>query len=139
MHFGIETERDENVDECLAAMEWLFPCPSTDLDDTYGGPDRGCSGVSQCCPRIAWRKSIRGTAMSTVSRNDQRTADRPRRRLYRSRRHRVIAGVCGGLAEYLGWSPTRVRVLTLLSFLLPGTQVIIYILLWIFVPNEPRY
>jgi phage shock protein PspC (stress-responsive transcriptional regulator) len=77
--------------------------------------------------------------MSTVSRNDQRTADRPRRRLYRSRRHRVIAGVCGGLAEYLGWSPTRVRVLTLLSFLLPGTQVIIYILLWIFVPNEPRY
>jgi phage shock protein C len=63
---------------------------------------------------------------------------RPRRRLYRSRRHRVIAGVCGGIAEYLGWSPTRVRVLTLLSFLLPGTQVILYILMWIFVPSEPR-
>lgn len=76
--------------------------------------------------------------MSTVSRNDRSTTDRPRR-LYRSRRHRIIAGVCGGIAEYLGWSPTRVRVLTLLSFLLPGTQIIIYILIWIFVPNEPRY
>lgn len=63
---------------------------------------------------------------------------RPRRRLYRSRRHRIIAGVCGGIAEYLGWSPTSVRILTLLSFLLPGTQVVIYILMWIFVPSEPR-
>jgi phage shock protein C len=63
---------------------------------------------------------------------------RPRRRLYRSRRNRVVAGVCGGIAEYLGWTPTRVRVLTLLSFLLPGTQVIVYILMWIFVPSEPR-
>jgi phage shock protein C len=70
-----------------------------------------------------------------IIRNQDR---RPRRRLYRSRRHRIIAGVCGGIAEYLGWSPTRVRVLTLLSFLLPGTQVVIYILMWIFVPSEPR-
>ena len=62
-----------------------------------------------------------------------------RRRLYRSRDHRVIAGVCGGIAEYVGWSPTRVRALTLLSFLLPGTQVIAYIILWIILPNEPRY
>ena len=65
-------------------------------------------------------------------------SQRPRRRLYRSRRNRIVAGVCGGIAEYLGWSPTRVRVLTLLSFLLPGTQVIIYILMWIFIPSEPR-
>lgn len=65
------------------------------------------------------------------------TSRRAQRRLYRSRRHRVIAGVCGGLAEYLGWSPTRVRVILLLTFLLPGTQVIFYLLMWIFVPNEP--
>ena len=62
----------------------------------------------------------------------------PRRRLYRSRRHRIIAGVCGGIADYFGWSPTAVRLLTLLSFLLPGTQIIIYIIMWIVVPNEPR-
>ncbi|MGI8574172.1 MAG: PspC domain-containing protein [Egibacteraceae bacterium] len=66
------------------------------------------------------------------------SSSRRSHRLYRSRRHRMIAGVCGGLADYLGWSPTRVRLLTLLSFLLPGTQVIIYIVMWIVVPNEPR-
>lgn len=78
--------------------------------------------------------------MATSDRRTRRTrtVDRSRRRLYRSRRHRVIAGVCGGLAEYLGWSPTRVRVLTLLSFILPGTQIIIYIVMWIVIPNEPR-
>lgn len=75
--------------------------------------------------------------MSTYESGDTRPV-RPRRRLYRSRRHRVIAGVCGGIADYLGWSPTSVRLLTLLSFLLPGTQVIIYIVMWIIVPSEPR-
>ena len=69
---------------------------------------------------------------------DRSTNDRPRRKLYRSRQHRMVAGVCGGIAEYLGWSPTRVRIITLLSFILPGTQLIIYILMWIFIPNEPR-
>lgn len=66
------------------------------------------------------------------------TPVQPRRRLYRSRRHRMIAGVCGGIADYFGLSPTAVRLLTLLSFLLPGTQIIIYIIMWIVVPNEPR-
>lgn len=66
------------------------------------------------------------------------SGDRPRRTLYRSRRHRMIAGVCGGIADYLGWSPTRVRIITLLSFILPGTQLIIYALMWIFIPKEPR-
>lgn len=76
-----------------------------------------------------------------MSATDQLIRDqerRPRRRLYRSRRHRIIAGVCGGIAEYLGWSPTRVRILTLLSFLLPGPQIVIYLLVWVVVPSEPR-
>jgi phage shock protein PspC (stress-responsive transcriptional regulator) len=73
--------------------------------------------------------------MSTAKRSSETSA---RRRLYRSRRHRVIAGVCGGLADYLGLSPTSVRLLTLLSFLLPGPQIIAYIIMWIVVPNEPR-
>jgi phage shock protein C len=77
--------------------------------------------------------------MSTARRSDRSARiNRPRRRLYRSRRHRIIAGVCGGIAEYLGWSPTRVRLLTLLSFVLPGTQVIAYIVMWIIIPSEPR-
>jgi phage shock protein PspC (stress-responsive transcriptional regulator) len=59
--------------------------------------------------------------------------------LYRSRRHKVIAGVCGGLADWLGWDPTMVRVayvvLSILSVGFPGT--IAYIILWIVMPKEP--
>ena len=60
--------------------------------------------------------------------------------LYRSQRYRMIAGVCGGLAEWLGWSPTWVRVLyvvgSVVSIAFPG--IIVYIILWIVMPNDPR-
>jgi phage shock protein C len=61
----------------------------------------------------------------------------PGRRLYRSRSNRVVAGVCGGIAEYFGWSPTVVRLAVLASFILPGTQIIFYLVAWIVMPNEP--
>jgi phage shock protein PspC (stress-responsive transcriptional regulator) len=59
--------------------------------------------------------------------------------LYRSRRNRMIAGVCGGLAEWLGWSPTWVRllyiVISILSIAFPG--IIVYIILWVVMPKSP--
>lgn len=59
--------------------------------------------------------------------------------LYRSRQHKIIAGVCGGIADWLGWNPTTVRiayvVLSILSVGFPGT--IAYIILWIVMPEEP--
>lgn len=59
------------------------------------------------------------------------------RRLVRPRR-RLIAGVCSGIAEYLGWSTVAVRIVYLvgsvLSAAFPGT--IVYIVLWILMPNE---
>ena len=49
----------------------------------------------------------------------------------------MIAGVCGGIAEWLGWDPTLVRVLyvvgSVLSVAFPG--ILVYIILWIIVPN----
>jgi phage shock protein PspC (stress-responsive transcriptional regulator) len=58
--------------------------------------------------------------------------------LKRSRRHRVIAGVCGGLAEWLGWNVTLVRVLyivlSLLSAAFPG--ILVYVILWIVMPAD---
>jgi phage shock protein PspC (stress-responsive transcriptional regulator) len=57
--------------------------------------------------------------------------------LQRPRSGRVIAGVCAGLARRFGWSPTVVRLLFVLSLLLPGPQVIIYIIMWIVIPNQP--
>lgn len=40
------------------------------------------------------------------------------------------------MANRFGWSPTLVRVLTVLSIILPGPQVVIYIALWILIPSE---
>ncbi len=51
--------------------------------------------------------------------------------LHRSREHRIIAGVCGGMAESLGWSPTLVRILYIV--LPPGWLV--YVILWILLPE----
>jgi len=59
--------------------------------------------------------------------------------LQRSRRSRMIAGVCGGLATWFGWDVTLVRVLyvlvSILSVGFPG--VLVYIVLWIIMPEEP--
>ncbi len=59
--------------------------------------------------------------------------------LYRSRNQRMIAGVCGGLADWLGWSPTIVRVLyvilSIASAAFPG--ILVYIILWIAMPEAP--
>jgi phage shock protein PspC (stress-responsive transcriptional regulator) len=65
------------------------------------------------------------------------TTNKPKRRLYRSRHNRVIAGVCGGIAEYFGWSPALVRLVFIASLILPGTQVVFYLIAWIVMPNEP--
>lgn len=65
----------------------------------------------------------------------------PRNRLTRSRSDRMIAGVCGGIAEYFGWDPTLVRIVyvigSLLSAAFPGTLA--YIVLWVVMPDEGRY
>ncbi len=59
--------------------------------------------------------------------------------LYRSRRNSIIAGVCGGIAEWLGWNPTWVRLLyiliSVLSIAFPG--IIVYIILWVVMPKSP--
>jgi phage shock protein PspC (stress-responsive transcriptional regulator) len=58
--------------------------------------------------------------------------------LARPRRRRVIAGVCAGIARRYGWSPSLVRVAFLVSCLLPGPQVVLYIALWILMPKDPK-
>lgn len=51
-------------------------------------------------------------------------------------RNRMIAGVCAGLARRFGTTPTTVRVLFVLSCILPGPQFLIYIALWVLMPSE---
>lgn len=58
-------------------------------------------------------------------------------KLHRSREHRIIAGVLGGIADYLGWSPNLVRILFVVisgvSVAVPG--ILIYLVLWLVMPN----
>jgi len=57
--------------------------------------------------------------------------------LRRSRRHRIVAGVCGGLAEWLGWRPPLVRVLFVLVGALPFLSgILVYVVLWLVIPEE---
>lgn len=60
--------------------------------------------------------------------------------LYRSRRNSMIGGVCGGIAEAIGWTATRVRILYVLisvfSAAFPGALV--YVILWIVIPRAPE-
>jgi phage shock protein C len=58
------------------------------------------------------------------------------RRLYRHRTNRIIAGVCGGLGEYLGIDPTIVRLFFILFGVTNGIGVLIYFLMWIIIPPE---
>jgi phage shock protein C len=59
------------------------------------------------------------------------------RKLYRSRSNRQVAGVCGGLAQYFNLDATLIRVLFVVLAVLGGSVLLIYVLLWIIVPNEP--
>lgn len=58
------------------------------------------------------------------------------KKLARSREHNMIAGVMGGFADYLGWSPTKVRLLFVIissvSVAIPG--ILIYLILWFLMP-----
>lgn len=58
------------------------------------------------------------------------------KRLHRSRTEKMIAGVCGGLAEYFGVDPTLIRVLWVLITLLAGVGVLLYLILWVVMPLD---
>ena len=57
--------------------------------------------------------------------------------LARPRRGRIVAGVCAALARRFDVSPTVMRLLFVLSCLLPGPQFVIYIVLWAVMPRRP--
>jgi phage shock protein C len=60
----------------------------------------------------------------------------PERRLLRSRSDRMIAGVCGGLAEYLRIDPTLVRILVVVGTVIGfGSLVLAYVVGWVLIPE----
>lgn len=60
-----------------------------------------------------------------------------RERLVRSSNEKIIAGVCGGLAARFDITPREARIIWILLSLLPGPMWILYVILWIILPEEP--
>jgi phage shock protein C len=59
------------------------------------------------------------------------------KRLYRSRRNRMIGGVCGGIAEYFNIDPVIVRVGAVAMFFMGGSALLAYVIGLIVIPSEP--
>ncbi len=60
------------------------------------------------------------------------------KRLYRSFTNKMIAGVCGGVADYFNIDPTVVRLLFVLGFFLGTAAFWVYIVMWVLIPEEPN-
>ena len=59
------------------------------------------------------------------------------KKLWRSRRNRKIAGICGGLGDYFRVDPLWIRLIFVLFFLAGGSALIVYLVMWLIVPLEP--
>jgi phage shock protein PspC (stress-responsive transcriptional regulator) len=63
-----------------------------------------------------------------------------KRRLSRSMNDKMLAGVCGGIAEYFDWDPSLVRVAyVLLCIFTVFSGVLAYLVLWLIMPKEETY
>lgn len=60
------------------------------------------------------------------------------KKLYRSTKNRMLAGVCGGIAEYFALDPTIIRVVFVLLAVFAGGGILVYIILWLLIPQEPE-
>ena len=59
------------------------------------------------------------------------------KRLYRSRKDRILGGVCGGLGNYFNLDPVLMRVIWVALLFAAGIGVLAYIISWIIIPDEP--
>jgi len=66
------------------------------------------------------------------------TAEKPRK-VFRNTRQGVMGGVCSGFGDYFGVDPVLLRVLFVASALVFGASIILYLLLWIFIPVHPAF
>lgn len=61
------------------------------------------------------------------------------KRLYRSGKDKILGGVCGGIAEYLGVDPVLIRFIWAIAVFFFGTGVLLYIIAWIIIPRNPNH
>lgn len=59
------------------------------------------------------------------------------KKLYRSRKNSMIAGICGGLAEYFNIDPAWIRLAFILLFFAGGCALLVYLIMWVIIPLQP--
>lgn len=59
---------------------------------------------------------------------------KPYKRLYRSRKDKMIAGVCGGLADYFKIDPSVIRIIFVVFLLFGGSALLVYLVMWAVIP-----
>lgn len=60
------------------------------------------------------------------------------KKLYRSRKNRILAGVCGGIGEYVEIDPTLIRLAWILVSFFWGAGILLYIIAWFLIPLNPN-
>ena len=65
----------------------------------------------------------------------KKTTQSPKR-LYRSKKDKIIGGVCGGIAEYFNIDPTIIRILAVIIALAYGSGILAYLIAWIIIPEK---
>jgi len=59
------------------------------------------------------------------------------KRLFRSKKDRVLGGVCGGIGQYFNMDPVLIRVVWAVAFFAAGAGFLAYIIAWIIIPEDP--
>jgi phage shock protein C len=112
---------------CVTRADYGTSGGTIRCDRGHGGlPDTEIRGLPNCADAGGYVPSV---LMKDIE------ATRP---LVRPREGRIVAGVCAGVADRFGLPRNLVRVLFVLSLLLPGPQILAYLLGWILIPDEPQ-
>jgi len=106
----------------------------------YNHPDKDAVGICSRCGKAVCAEDsvvVDGKLYCKECADRVKPEGFPYKRLYRSRKDKILGGVCGGIAEYFNTDPTIVRILWVLLSLADGIGILLYIAMWIIVPQEP--
>ncbi len=92
--------------------------------------------AEQAIARIGAPEDFASESQSKAEETTQKHHNMDTKKLRRSRTNRSIAGICGGLAEYLGVDATPLRIVMLFLILFGGMSLWVYIILWLLIPEE---
>jgi phage shock protein PspC (stress-responsive transcriptional regulator) len=90
-------------------------------------------GKTRSSGRRTKTRSSRSRSRTRSSRRRTKT-----KKLYRSASNKIIAGVCGGIGDYLDVDATIIRLFWLLSFFVGGVGFLAYLIAWLIMPKNPR-